>query len=48
MGMGFAIIAPESQATRIKSLSDGAKQVGSISKRGIHVQYDSGQIEIAK
>jgi len=48
MGMGFAIIAPESEATRIKSLSDGARQVGTIVKRGIQVQYDGGQIEIAK
>ena len=48
MGMGFAIIAPESEATRIKSLSKGARQVGSISKRGIQVQYNGDQIEIAK
>jgi phosphoribosylformylglycinamidine cyclo-ligase len=48
MGMGFAIIAPESEATRIKSLSNGARLVGAIVKRGIHVQYDGSQIEIAK
>jgi phosphoribosylformylglycinamidine cyclo-ligase len=48
MGMGFAIIAPESEATRIKSLSDGARLVGTIVKRGIQIQYDGSQIEIAK
>jgi phosphoribosylaminoimidazole (AIR) synthetase len=48
MGMGFAIIAPENEVARIKSLSDGARQVGTISNRGIHVQYDGSQIEIAK
>ena len=48
MGMGFAIIAPENEVTRIKSLSEGARQVGTISNRGIQVQYEGSQIEIAK
>ncbi|MGZ4853444.1 MAG: phosphoribosylformylglycinamidine cyclo-ligase [Halobacteriota archaeon] len=48
MGMGFAIIAPEHEATRIKSLSDGARQVGTISRRGIRVQHEGYQVEIAK
>jgi phosphoribosylformylglycinamidine cyclo-ligase len=48
MGMGFAIIAPEREATRIKSLSDGARQVGTISRRGIRVQHEERQVEIAK
>jgi phosphoribosylformylglycinamidine cyclo-ligase len=48
MGMGFVIIAPEREATRIKSLSDGARQVGTISKKGIQVQYEGRQVEIAK
>lgn len=48
MGMGFAIIAPENEVTRIKSLSDGARQVGTISNRGIQIQYNGSQIEIAK
>jgi phosphoribosylformylglycinamidine cyclo-ligase len=48
MGMGFAIIAPESEVTRIKSLSDGARQVGIISNRGIRVQHEGSQIEITK
>jgi phosphoribosylformylglycinamidine cyclo-ligase len=47
MGMGFAIVAPESEAKRIKSLSDGARQVGTISERGIRIRYDDDQIEIA-
>jgi phosphoribosylformylglycinamidine cyclo-ligase len=48
MGMGFAIIAPENEATRIKSLSDGARQVGTISRRGIRIQHEESQVEIAK
>jgi phosphoribosylformylglycinamidine cyclo-ligase len=48
MGMGFAIIAPEREARRIKSLSDGARQVGNISRRGIRVQHEERQVEIAK
>ena len=48
MGMGFAIIASENEVSRITSLSDGARQVGTISNRGIHVQYDDSQIDIAK
>jgi phosphoribosylformylglycinamidine cyclo-ligase len=48
MGMGFAIIAPESEVTRIKSLSDGARQVGTIANQGIRVQYEGSQIEITK
>jgi phosphoribosylformylglycinamidine cyclo-ligase len=48
MGMGFAIIAPESEVKTILSLSKGAKRVGTVSSRGIRVQLDNRQVEITR
>jgi len=48
MGMGFAIVAPQREARRIAHLSDGAKQVGTISGRGIRVRHDDELVEIAQ
>ncbi|MGZ4863430.1 MAG: phosphoribosylformylglycinamidine cyclo-ligase [Halobacteriota archaeon] len=48
MGMGFAIVAPENEISRITSFSNGARKVGTISNRGIQVQCEDGQIDIAK
>lgn len=48
MGMGFAIIAPQREVRRIARLSDGSKQVGTISGRGIRVQHDGELVEISK
>ncbi len=48
MGMGFAIIAPQREVRRIARLSDGSKQVGTISGRGIRVQHDDELVEISK
>jgi phosphoribosylformylglycinamidine cyclo-ligase len=48
MGMGFAIVAPQSEVRRIARLSDGARQVGTISGRGIRVRQDEELVEIAK
>jgi len=46
MGMGFTTVAPEREVKRIVKFSDGAKQIGTISKRGIQLQYDGRRIEI--
>ncbi len=48
MGMGFAIVAPQREVRRIARLSDGARQVGTISGRGIRVRHDDELVEIAK
>lgn len=48
MGMGFAIIAPESEVGTILSRSNGAKLVGTVSSRGIRVQLEERQVEIAR
>jgi len=48
MGMGFTIIAPQREVKRIARLSDGSKQVGTISGRGIRVQHDDELVEISK
>ena len=48
MGMGFAVIAPESEVKTISSMSNGARRVGSVSGRGIRVQLEKRQVEIAR
>jgi phosphoribosylaminoimidazole (AIR) synthetase len=48
MGMGFVIIAPQREVNRIARLSDGARQVGTISGRGIRVQHKDELVQIAK
>ena len=48
MGMGFAIIAPRREVRRIERLSDGSRQVGTITGRGIQVQHDDELVEISK
>ena len=48
MGMGFAVIAPPHEVKRIIHLSDGAKQVGAITGRGICIRRGDRVLEIAK
>ena len=48
MGMGFVIIAPQREVRRIARLSNGSKQVGTISGRGIRVQHDDELVEISR
>ncbi len=48
MGMGFTVIAPEREVGSIISLSRDARQVGTISARGIRVRYENEDITIAQ